>query len=1163
MEQPKQGQRLNWVEHLLKRPDTKIGSIDNTEELVWIYDEEKKKIVKRKIMFNSAFERIIIEPISNAIDNKWESDKMNVPMSIIKFSCDKETGRITLWNDGRWIPVELKDWPHKDPKTGNISVETLYPAEVYFGEDLSGTNYDDNEIRMTSGRNGIGAKATNVFSTEFNIICADPINKKTFKQTYRNNMSIRDKPKISRCTLKKGYTEISWVPDYKKFDIETLSNDWMGLIKRHAYETAMITGLNVLFNGEKLGAKTLLAYAKMILENKAKIISLNTSFSGERCEIVLAENVDNEDFNHISFVNGALTRDGGVHVKAWKDVLLGSIRDGLNSRKKNIRLIKTDVKNMKITQNDIEKYFMIFVKAELSQPAFESQSKNKLVKPKPSTIKLTDVQLKQVLKWKFVSDVDDIIQSRIDKKVQKTDGKQYTRINLGDKYDGANWAGTNKSYKCGLIVAEGQSAKAMITAGRPMIQNGADRYGIFAIRGKLINASKVSSSKLNQNEEIVMLKKILGASYGTDYSKDENFNTLRYKEGIYIMCDADVDGYHIRGLLINAIYQMFPGLVERGFVKTLITPVVKVSLPKKKVIEFYTESDYKKWLENNVGKKGEYYKGLGHFDSNESKEYFKDWKCITYKLDSLSPKKMELAFGSNSAQNRKEWISEYDEETLIMDNGVFKEYVTPLNGDVCINYFIDRELVLYALETLDRAIPNIYDGFKESSRKVFFGTLKKKIKSDTKIKVEQLAGYISEQTQYHHGEKNLYDTIVGMAQGFVGSNNIPLLQNLGMFGTRLGGNVGKKGGISQIRGGADAAAARYIATKLDDITRFIFRPEDDDLLEKKIDDGVEVEPIHYMPIIPMILINGANGIGFGYSTFIPQYNPMDILKWIKIWINGISPREEAFPVMIPWYRGFTGEIKVDNKIFITSGKMHCEHSSTADKVSAVGRELYHVTELPIGLWTNSFKILLEEKFVKSKLIVDFKTYNTDNSVHFILHPSRDFVPDIDSNFKCMHKQYSMANMVAIDEHSIPLKYENVEEILHKFCIKRLDLYILRKKNELIKMEHMLRINKNKFRFIKEIISDHTLILFNRDEEELFKEMEEKKYDKEDNKYYTYLVEMPIRSMTKQKLATLAEHIEKLNSSIIELNKKTEKELWLNDLAEFENAYKKFLKTRVD
>jgi DNA topoisomerase-2 len=153
--------------------------------------------------------------------------------------------------------------------------------------------------------------------------------------------------------------------------------------------------------------------------------------------------------------------------------------------------------------------------------------------------------------------------------------------------------------------------------------------------------------------------------------------------------------------------------------------------------------------------------------------------------------------------------------------------------------------------------------------------------------VAQLAGYVSEHSAYHHNEVSLQSTIVGMAQDYVGSNNINLLRPNGQFGTRL-------------QGGKDAASARYIFTCLSAITRTLFHESDDRLLDYLTDDGQTVEPRFYVPVLPMVLVNGANGIGTGYSTFVPNYNPREVVENLRCILRG-----EPMQTMLPWYQGFS------------------------------------------------------------------------------------------------------------------------------------------------------------------------------------------------------------------------------------------------------------------
>jgi DNA topoisomerase II len=198
--------------------------------------------------------------------------------------------------------------------------------------------------------------------------------------------------------------------------------------------------------------------------------------------------------------------------------------------------------------------------------------------------------------------------------------------------------------------------------------------------------------------------------------------------------------------------------------------------------------------------------------------------------------------------------------------------------------FVNKELVLFARADCGRSIPSLVDGLKPAQRKVLFSCFKRKLNSE--IKVAQLCGYVSEHSAYHHGESSLQQTIISMAQNYVGSNNINLLSPIGQFGTR-------------IMCGRDSASPRYIFTKLETITRKIFLAQDDVLLNYLDDDGFPVEPCWYVPIIPMVLVNGCEGIGVGWSTQCPCFNPRDIVANIKRLLNNQSPEP-----MIPWYFGF-------------------------------------------------------------------------------------------------------------------------------------------------------------------------------------------------------------------------------------------------------------------
>jgi DNA topoisomerase-2 len=215
--------------------------------------------------------------------------------------------------------------------------------------------------------------------------------------------------------------------------------------------------------------------------------------------------------------------------------------------------------------------------------------------------------------------------------------------------------------------------------------------------------------------------------------------------------------------------------------------------------------------------------------------------------------------------------------------------------DITLKDMVNKELIHFSVYDNARSIPNYIDGLKPSQRKILYYMLKKNITEN--IKVAQLSGYVSAETSYHHGEVSLQKAIVCMAQNFIGANNINLLYPSGNFGTRP-------------FGGSDASSARYIFTRLDKITKVVFNDKDSDLLKYLEDDGQTIEPEFFLPIIPMILVNGCEGIGTGYSTFIPCYSPLQIIDNLIYIIDNKGQVDDSSELteLIPYYKNFKGEI---------------------------------------------------------------------------------------------------------------------------------------------------------------------------------------------------------------------------------------------------------------
>ena len=628
--------------------------------------------------------------------------------------------------------------------------------------------------------------------------------------------------------------------------------------------------------------------------------------------------------------------------------------------------------------------------------------------------------------------------------------------------------------------------------------------------------------------------------YKDKYVYDLQTENHHLNAGIGGIVVHNCDGIHIKGLILNFIHSLFPTLLEREqpFVVSMQTPIVKVFLKTKSIL-FYDQQKFKEYSDTNSDKKltVKYYKGLGTSSDAEVLETFGK-RVVELLNDKDALVNMNKVFHKSHADDRKVWIGNYNPNA---DLGIEidESPITQVN----ITDFIDKEMIKFSVSDCARSIPNMMDGFKESHRKTLHACFLKKLNyGGQTLKVAQLAGFVAEKTNYHHGEQNLFDTITKMAHDFPGSNNIPLLFRDGQFGSR--NSLGK-----------DAANARYIFTKLDILTRLIFRPEDDCLLEHVIDDGDKVEPLFYVPIIPMVLVNGViAGIGTGWSCNVPSYNPLEIIDCIKIWLNNNTAFETSddgskislFPELKPWYRGFEGRIEKDSdKRYTTYGNIIQE-----------GKDKIIVNELPISMSIDKFKEYIEDQ-LEEKHIKSMKNYSTPTKVNFAITESPSGFKCTEENLKLKSYIYT-SNMVLFTDKGTLNKYETIDDIIDSFCNVRYDYYIKRKEYILNDLKKQLRTLENKARFLKEVMNDE-LIIFKRNEDDISTEMQTKGYDKEDDTY-DYLLRLQVRSFTNQKIETLESDIKTTKTEIKTIQNTTEKQMWNNDLDSFTKAYTPWLKT---
>ena len=1092
--------KISHLEHILKIPDTYIGDIDESTTEMWCFDETVNKMIKKKITYIPGMYKLFDEIIVNSFDQyiriKESGDSDQMPVKNVKINVNKETGEISVYNDGEGIPIEIH------PK------EKIYIPELIFGELLTSSNYDEKKIKHVGGKNGYGAKLANIFSTKFTITTVDRKRGKKFTMNFYDNKSRKDKPKITACKSK-PYTEITYTADFKRFNTKGVSDDMIELIKKRAYEVAACSenALNVYFNGQKLEIKNFEKYIKLFIDDSCKFAYEKVN---ERWEIGCALS-PNLSFDQVSFVNGINTMRGGKHV----DYVMKQITDKL------CEFIKKK-KKVEVNGNYIKENLIVFIKSTIDDPKFDSQTKETLTSNKSkfgSKCEPSSKFIDTLAKCGIIEKAMLLSQAKQDKALSKTDGKKKNRITGIPKLEDANWAGTKKSSQCTLILTEGDSAKSTAMAGIEII--GRDKYGVFPLKGKLINVKdKNNAKKLLQNTELANIKKILGLENNKTY---KNIDEIRYGK-ILILTDQDEDGSHIKGLVFTLFEKLWPSLFKmKGFINSMLTPIVK-AINKKEIHEFYSFKDYEKFAKEfpdlaktlNV----KYYKGLATSTPKEAKEYFRQLKMVEYTTNHPEDiTALNLAFDKEkqSADMRKKWLGKYDRNNTLD----YTDSVVPIRD------FINRDLIHFSNSDNVRSIPSMVDGLKPGQRKVMFGCFKRNLVNE--IKVAQLAGYVSENSAYHHGEASLAGTIVNLAQEFVASNNIALLDGVGQFGTR-------------IQGGKDAGQPRYIFTRLASITTKIFSKLDTPLLKDNYDDGMKVEPEYYIPMMPMILVNGASGIGTGWSTDIPSYNPEEIRKNIIRSLNG-----QDLEPMNPWYNGFKGTItKLSNNSYLTKGVYTIE-----------GNKLI-VTELPIGKWTQKFQDELEDMMnnPKNTLVRYYNSYCTDTKVHYVIVCDENELFDLDIydqqygmttmeyHFK-LYSKISTSNMYLYDSNIKLKKYNNELEILEDYLQVRSKFYgdrITYIINELIKT---LDVLEYKMKFIKEFI-DETIKIIRVKKVDIISQLKERNYPEVEGTY-DYLIKMHIYNLSEDKIDELQNQIDDKNAELVTMKKETVKSFWTREL----------------
>jgi DNA topoisomerase-2 len=1162
-------QKKTDKQHILDNPDTYIGSVEEVDADMWVFDESTNRIVLRRIRYIPGLYKLFDEGLVNCRDHMVRmlsnQEEGSHKVSNIQISIDS-SGMITMMNDGNGIDVVMH------PETN------VWVPEMIFGHLRTSTNYDKTEKKIVGGKNGFGVKLAYVWSTIGSVETVDHKTGQKYEQTFEQNLDIIHPPTITKVKAStKPYTKITFLPDYARLGVPGLSPDMLSLFKKRVYDLSAITdkSVKIRYNGDILPTKNFSSYVDLYIGSKEETKRLHEEDEegGGRWEYLVAISPTHE-FCQVSFVNGIHTQKGGKHVEYILNQITRKVCTYIETKKK-----------LMVNPTTVKEQLILFIRCDIENPSFDSQTKDYMNTPSTkfgSYCNVSDKFIEKLCKMGVMEAACALTELKEFKASKKNDGVKVKTLRGMTKLMDASLAGTDRSRECVLILCEGDSAKAGIVSG--LTTEDRATIGVFPLKGKLLNVRGESAKKINENEEIRDIKKILGLERERTYGSMEDIaRHLRYGQVLF-MTDQDLDGSHIKGLCINLFQSEWKSLAMiPGFIGFMNTPILKARRGKDELL-FYNQGEYESWKEDLGEASGrweiKYYKGLGTSTDKEFKQYFKNKKVVSFIYNEESDDMIDMVFNKKRADDRKAWLEKYERTS----------YLNTSESAVSYSNFINKELIHFSKYDCDRSIPNVMDGLKRSLRKILFSAFKKNLTKE--IKVAQFSGYVSEHSGYHHGEASLNAAIVNMAQNFVGSNNINLFVPNGQFGSRM-------------MGGKDSASERYIFTLLSNITRHLYPEVDDPVLTYLDDDGTPVEPLYYMPIIPMVLVNGCKGIGTGFSTSIPCYDPLLIIAYLKQLMTGGSEiiTEKDF---VPYYEGFKGTItrasdcvdEVDMEVIDpldetasvssagATGKKSGGGKKTKKNIISnenkfivqgvyqiVGPDQVRITELPIGTWTNDYKDFLEgmvqpivDKDGKKvpNIIKDYIDNSTKNSVNMLVTFQKGKLAEFGDKqlIKLLRLSTSLStnNMHLFDPEDKLKKYTGITEIIGDYFGKRLELYSIRKEWLVANMERELVKLSNRAKYIQYLLVDR-IDLRRKTKDQVFDMLQRENFDLIDGEY-TYLTKMPMDSVTAELVDKIMREKGNKEAELDILRNKNEFDMWIEELAALEVEYQRFREERV-
>jgi DNA gyrase/topoisomerase IV subunit B len=1150
------------------------------------------RIGVRELTMNHALLQVVREMVMNCTDLlQRDPDFRKVSVSF-----DAATGGITVLNDGRGIPVGKGLIQLHGESAARLA--DLWSPTLLLARWGCSSNYDDDRVRFTAGKNGLGAKAVLAWCRRVELRAVDSVRKLSFEQHWEDGMRVESAPKVKASSRVSGFTEIKLWPDYERLVRLPLplTEEQVGALRWCVWECA-----SILPKGDRFGVaidgcalpdhttegmmRAVMALcaeasspgagggASALLSATAPLKTARSKGSAQAADEGAGAEDDAEDSAsragsegrqrgaaappplfraHVSwpphnealtgfafpthafapgiaaqlpplgFVNG-VPCPRGTHRQRWESAMTTDLGKALGASSAGM------------TKGSYLQHFFLAASARINQPRFGSQTKDELVTRLPPAATLSGSALPRsaLARCGLLAHLKQLSAQRAEAEAMKAASEQLRGSKVGaasgsgppaassrrrydvddvEHYEGAELAGRHPD--CYLFLTEGLSAqncaRNVIARLDPELKR---RCGSFALRGKLINAMVQPAAKVLANKEVQGLLRICNLNPTQRYETAAQRATLRYAK-LMLWTDADTDGGHIAWLVFLLVFKFWPELAARGFVERFVTPLLKVTngAGGAAALQFYSEVARDRWLEGlaaeparglhalapsdplltadmrrraldeavvSRGCRMKYYKGLGRLMAEDEKDLAARFDRLRIRLMAEEERDVAMvrALGADDADARREIQTTRAIRALPYDDV----------EQVSVSDFVDGELLAYMRDANLRQIPAV-DGFVEVQRMIvayFYVTRESAADSADGQVVARLAAAIAAKMDYHHGETSMAGAIATMAQDFAGKNNLNLLRPMGQFGERSEPTPGQP---------------RYTCTALEPYVRTLFPEADYAALPRPRHGEV---PVVMPGVIPLLLVNGASGIGYGHSTEIPPHDPRRILRACRDWLEVIaapsaSPAPTSFfsklddvgawagpeapppefarrcADILPWVRGLSRQPEVEDAEGDEAEAAGAALGGRAvlswgrAEISADMRSL-RVTELPAGVWTKNARAALakvrwlDSVYMHPRIatvlitadIPDPSLVPAEVRAEVQAGGSRrpesgmkEAGPQLLRALKLV-RRVSYSNMKAFDRTGVALKtFPDLASILHEFAILRLWVYERRKVLEL-------------------------------------------------------------------------------------------------------------------